>query len=94
MHHMARPATATIGAPTASSVARSLEEFHFETGAEGRFYKLRGPLNTAPGPQRRPVICQAGGSRLCRQTADTIISKSRTISAAKRYRDDIQGAWP
>ena len=29
---------------------------------EGRFYKCRGPLNTAPGPQRRPVICQAGGS--------------------------------
>ena len=29
---------------------------------EGRFYKSRGPLNTAPGPQRRAVICQAGGS--------------------------------
>jgi alkanesulfonate monooxygenase SsuD/methylene tetrahydromethanopterin reductase-like flavin-dependent oxidoreductase (luciferase family) len=28
---------------------------------EGRFYKCRGPLNTAPGPQRRPVICQLAG---------------------------------
>jgi alkanesulfonate monooxygenase SsuD/methylene tetrahydromethanopterin reductase-like flavin-dependent oxidoreductase (luciferase family) len=26
---------------------------------EGRFYKCRGPLNAAPGPQGRPVICQA-----------------------------------
>src|SRR5258708_25377895 len=29
---------------------------------EGRFYRCRGPLNTAPGPQRRPVICHAAGS--------------------------------
>lgn len=61
---------------------------------EGRFYKCRGPLNTAPGPQGRPVICQAGGSPAGREFAakhaDTIIAKSRDISAAKRYRDDIQ----
>lgn len=29
---------------------------------EGRFHRSRGPLNTLPGPQRRPVVCQAGGS--------------------------------
>lgn len=29
---------------------------------QGRFFKCRGPLNTAPGQQRQPVICQAGGS--------------------------------
>ncbi len=61
---------------------------------EGRFYKSRGPLNTAPGPQRRPVICQAGGSPAGRafaaKHADTIVAKSRDISAAKRYRDDIR----
>ena len=61
---------------------------------EGRFYKSRGPLNTAPGPQRRPVICQAGGSPAGRafaaRHADTIVAKSRDISAAKRYRDDIR----
>jgi FMN-dependent oxidoreductase (nitrilotriacetate monooxygenase family) len=60
---------------------------------DGRFYKCRGPLNTAPGPQRRPVICQAGGSPAGRdfaaKHADTIIAKSRGISAAKRYRDDV-----
>jgi FMN-dependent oxidoreductase (nitrilotriacetate monooxygenase family) len=60
---------------------------------EGRFFKCRGPLNTAPGPQRRPVICQAGGSPAGRafaaKHADTIIGKARNISAAKRYRDDV-----
>ena len=29
---------------------------------EGRFYKTRGPINTGPRPQGRPVIVQAGGS--------------------------------
>ena len=60
---------------------------------EGRFYKCRGPLNTAPGPQRRPVICQAGGSPAGRafaaKHAETIIAKARGGAAAKRYRDDI-----
>src|SRR5580692_10671617 len=59
----------------------------------GRFYKSRGPLNTAPGPQRRPVICQAGGSPAGRafaaKHADLIIAKARTVAAAKNYRQDI-----
>ncbi len=60
---------------------------------EGHFYKSRGPLNTAPGPQRRPVICQAGGSPAGRafaaKHADLIIAKARTAAAAKSYRQDI-----
>ncbi len=60
---------------------------------EGRFYKSRGPLNTAPGPQGRPVICQAGGSPAGREFAskhaDTIIAKCRTVELAKAYRRDI-----
>ncbi len=27
---------------------------------EGKYFRTRGPLNTIPGPQRRPVIVQAG----------------------------------
>ena len=50
----------------------------------GRYYKSRGPLNTVPGPQRRPVICQAGGSPAGRafaaRHADIIIAKERSIS--------------
>ncbi len=28
----------------------------------GKYFRTRGPLNTVPGPQGRPVIAQAGGS--------------------------------
>jgi FMN-dependent oxidoreductase (nitrilotriacetate monooxygenase family) len=66
-----------------------IHPIHFE----GRFYRSRGPLNTAPGPQRRPVICQAGGSPSGRafaaKHADLIIAKNRQIKAAKQYRTDI-----
>ena len=46
---------------------------------KGKYYSSRGPLNTIPGPQRRPVICQAGGSPAGRafaaKHADTIIRR-------------------
>ncbi|MBM9469457.1 NtaA/DmoA family FMN-dependent monooxygenase [Nakamurella leprariae] len=60
---------------------------------QGRFYKTRGPLNTVPGPQRRPVICQAGGSPAGRELAaahaDTIVAAVVGVEAMKEYRDDI-----
>jgi FMN-dependent oxidoreductase (nitrilotriacetate monooxygenase family) len=60
---------------------------------DGRFYKSRGPLNTAPGPQRRPVICQAGGSPAGRAFAaahaDIILAKERSVAGAKTYRQDL-----
>ncbi len=60
---------------------------------EGQFFKSRGPLNMPPGPQRRPVICQAGGSsagkNFAARHADTIIALARDIPAAKAYRADI-----
>jgi FMN-dependent oxidoreductase (nitrilotriacetate monooxygenase family) len=59
----------------------------------GRFYKSRGPLNLPAGPQRRPVICQAGGSPAGRgfaaRHADTIIARARNVADAKAYRDDV-----
>ena len=59
----------------------------------GDFFRTRGPLNTMPGPQRRPVICQAGGSPAGKAFgaahADTIIAKSGDVEAMRRYRDDI-----
>lgn len=58
---------------------------------EGRFYKCRGPLNTAPGPQGRPVICQAGGSpagiAFAAKHADSVIAKARGVPAAKSFRE-------
>jgi len=60
----------------------------------GKFYKCRGPLNTAPSPQGRPAFVQAGGSPRGRQfaaeTADSIIAPSAGIQGNKAYRDDVR----
>lgn len=59
----------------------------------GKYFASRGPLNTMPGPQNRPVICQAGGSPAGRdfaaKYADTIVAQSRGVDDMKAYRDDI-----
>ena len=61
---------------------------------EGRYYKSRGPLNTAPMPQGRPAYIQAGGSPRGREFAakhaDCIICGARGVKAMKEYRDDIR----
>ena len=60
---------------------------------EGEFYKSRGPLNAMPGPQIRPVMCQAGGSRAGRAfgaaCADTIIGYGTCVGAMEAFREDL-----
>jgi FMN-dependent oxidoreductase (nitrilotriacetate monooxygenase family) len=63
---------------------------------EGRWYSSRGPLNTPPGPQGRPVICQAGGSNagmdFGAKHADTIIAslaENPGLDSMKNYRQEI-----
>jgi FMN-dependent oxidoreductase (nitrilotriacetate monooxygenase family) len=60
---------------------------------EGKYYKSRGPLNTAPSPQYRPTIAQAGasppGRELAAQHADTIVATANGPAVMKAYRDDI-----
>ena len=61
---------------------------------EGRWYRSRGPLNTLPSPQGRPVICQAGGSDagrgLAAAHADVIVSAPKGLANMKAYRDDVR----
>ena len=61
---------------------------------EGQFFKTRGPLNSGPAPQGRPVIAQAGGSprgrQFAAQHADTIVAHTKGIAAMKAYRDDVR----
>jgi FMN-dependent oxidoreductase (nitrilotriacetate monooxygenase family) len=60
---------------------------------QGDHFKVRGPLNLPPGPQGRPVICQAGGSpagkNFAARHADTVMALVRTVADAKKYRADI-----
>jgi FMN-dependent oxidoreductase (nitrilotriacetate monooxygenase family) len=61
---------------------------------KGKYFKSRGPLNMPPGPQRRPVICQAGispaGREFAAKHADTIVARARGVESCKRYRDDVR----
>jgi FMN-dependent oxidoreductase (nitrilotriacetate monooxygenase family) len=59
----------------------------------GEYFSVRGPMNTTPGPQGRPVLCQAGGSPAGRdfgaRYADTVLAQVGSVEAMKEFRDDI-----
>lgn len=59
----------------------------------GDHYASRGPLNSGPCPQGRPVIAQAGGSSKGRATAakwaDTIVAHPKGIEAMIDYRQEV-----
>jgi FMN-dependent oxidoreductase (nitrilotriacetate monooxygenase family) len=61
---------------------------------EGKYFKSRGPLNTARSPQGRPTLVQAGGSPAGRdfaaRHADSIIAVCPGIDAMKSFRDDVR----
>lgn len=60
---------------------------------EGKYYKVRGPLNTVPSPQGRPFYMQAGGSPRGRdfaaKHADGIVAVGNGIAGMKAFRADI-----
>lgn len=60
----------------------------------GKFFKVRGPLNTVRSPQGRPAFVQAGGSSRGRafaaKHADSIIAVATGIEGMKQYRDDVR----
>jgi long-chain alkane monooxygenase len=60
---------------------------------EGRYFKTRGPLSTAPGPQHRPVIAQAGnsgpGRDLAARSADMMLALANTAEGMKEIREDM-----
>lgn len=60
---------------------------------EGKWFRTRGPLNNPPGPQRRPVIAQAGqsagGRNLAAQHADLMLSIAKTPEQMKELREDM-----
>src|ERR1700757_4355636 len=61
---------------------------------QGKFFKVRGPLNTVRSPQGRPVYVQAGASPRGRdfaaKHADSIVSVASGVASMKEFRDDIR----
>ncbi|MDE1173156.1 MAG: NtaA/DmoA family FMN-dependent monooxygenase [Parvibaculaceae bacterium] len=61
---------------------------------EGKYYKVRGPLNTVRSPQGRPAFVQAGGSPRGRafaaKHADAIVAVGNGPAGMKKYRDEIR----
>jgi N-acetyl-S-(2-succino)cysteine monooxygenase len=61
---------------------------------QGRFFKVRGPLNMARCPQGRPVIIQAGGSpsglELAARTADVVFSVVQELAPAGAAYADLK----
>ena len=65
-----------------------------EIDFKGQYYACRGPLNSGPCVQERPVIAQAGGSPRGRQFAarhsDTIVASVKGVEAMRAYRTDVR----
>jgi len=62
---------------------------------QGRFFKVKGPINMARAPQGHPVIIQAGGSpsglELAARTADVVFSVVQELAPAKAAYADLKG---
>ncbi len=82
-----------IVADRASGVLIDPEKVH-TIDHVGQYYKSRGPLNSGPAPQGRPVIAQAGGSPkgrgIAARYADTIVAHPKGIDGMKDYRRDVR----
>jgi FMN-dependent oxidoreductase (nitrilotriacetate monooxygenase family) len=61
---------------------------------DGKYFKVRGPLNAPRSPQGRVPICQAGGSprgqAFASRWADTIITNALSVEAMKKFREDVR----
>jgi FMN-dependent oxidoreductase (nitrilotriacetate monooxygenase family) len=61
---------------------------------QGRFFKVRGPLNVAGMPQGHPVIVQAGASEQGRElgaaTSEVIYAIHNSLDSAKCYYADVK----
>ena len=60
----------------------------------GKFFKVRGPLNTVRSPQGRPVYVQAGasprGRHFAAKHADSIVSVASGVADMKAFRNDVR----
>ncbi|PXA73313.1 NtaA/DmoA family FMN-dependent monooxygenase [Cryobacterium arcticum] len=61
---------------------------------DGAYYRSRGPLNTLPGPQRHPMIFQAGsspaGRELAAKHAEVVLASMTSPTQMREFRDDLR----
>lgn len=62
---------------------------------EGPYFSTRGPLNTIPSPQGKPVLVQAGnsprGQSFAGRHAEVVIAGGKSVEQMKAFRDSIRG---
>src|SRR4030081_1309211 len=61
---------------------------------EGKYFKVRGPINAPRSPQGRVPMVEAGGSwarkKFASKWADTIITEGSTVERMKEYRQEVR----
>jgi N-acetyl-S-(2-succino)cysteine monooxygenase len=66
-----------------------------ELNHQGRYFRVKGPLNVAHSPQGRPVIFQAGsseaGRELAARTAEGVFTPQHTLASAQSFYADLKG---
>ncbi|MBU9684058.1 LLM class flavin-dependent oxidoreductase [Burkholderia gladioli] len=61
---------------------------------EGRFFRIKGPLNASRPPQGHPVVIQAGssgpGQDLAARTAEVVFTAQQTLEEAQAFYRDLK----
>ena len=62
---------------------------------QGKYFKVRGPLNLSRPPQGHPLICQAGASEsgweFAARKADVMYGKAISLAEAQRFYSEVKG---
>jgi len=78
-----------------SGQVAQIEKIH-PINHDGRFFKVKGPLNVVSSPQGRPVVIQAGGSprgtRAAAHVADHVFAMFRGIPTMVAQRKELDAA--
>ncbi|WP_229746176.1 NtaA/DmoA family FMN-dependent monooxygenase [Rhodococcoides trifolii] len=90
---------ASWDADAASPITAGLESYVDHTKVrtidhDGPHFSVRGPLNTLPSPQGKPVLCQAGASpagiELAARVSDLVVAAPKGRAAMREYRNKIR----
>ena len=61
---------------------------------EGKYFSVKGPLNSSRSPQGHPIVIQAGssdpGQELAAETADVVFTAQQSFEDAKAFYDELK----